>query len=972
MPFPVVSDLLGGDCARPLGCGNSSPWVPATISTAAPGFFRGQGNACKRPNFKVSARQGGPGATFKRCHSRGTTQRTASWVLFQILYCAQKGRRSAACPRSKAPESVPQGVAIQNGPHRSGDKVNSAGRVVYVSGLKGRLFPCPNLPGTQDIPPVCLPGQGVPVPGPPLRPLTGPKSFQPSGLRRTSPTTGTGVEDTPVPGRLAYLRPLSRAGSARHQYIAGPHPVLGIYSQLEEEQCAAPSTGSVPGDSLRFSQYESVSHWSESGQLDRDPEAFSAGQAGYRQQSPETAGLDGCSSCSGSTRSAEVSALPVLVQCFPTPPKRRQAGQAVCFSSLHLGPASLEEQGVPAQRCPPGGSSTQETGHLDRCIPNRVGGCLGRTFGKGHLATSVDIGAYKCPRIEGHSPRPSAIPASDTAQPRSGEIGQHLSGVSRQSPGGDKVPEMPPGGGGTTNMGMASTCLSKGCAHSGRSKQCSRHALQDGTTPGRVETAHRRCRTDLDALRGCASGSVCVSGNNPLPRVVLSQGAGGQFGPGCSIARVADRLVVRFSSDPSHPSGSAEDQGGPTHSPVGCPTLASETLVCRSAPATAGSAMAIAEQGRPAGTSRWADMASKPGRPAPLGLASTEPVTERLDASVQETLNNARAPSTRASYALRWRIFSDWCQSMDIEPAAACPVPHVLRFLQSQLDQGKAVSTVKVYASAISAFHQGTNNGPLGRHPLVGQFLKGARRLRPARTLRAPGWDLPMVLASLTGAPYEPIADADLRSLSLKTAFLLALCSARRVGELCALSVSDDCLRWREGGTSVSLWPSPAFLPKVVNRQSINQVLEVDAFQPASASQAEQERLLTLCPVRALRAYLTHTQPLRGAHSQLFVCYGVAKRGLPLSKQRLSHWLVDVISHAYKASGMQVPPGLRAHSTRSMATSWAALRGVPADDICAAALWSTPCTFTRFYRVDVTRPASVGNAALMSMTERGF
>ena len=173
-------------------------------------------------------------------------------------------------------------------------------------------------------------------------------------------------------------------------------------------------------------------------------------------------------------------------------------------------------------------------------------------------------------------------------------------------------------------------------------------------------------------------------------------------------------------------------------------------------------------------------------------------------------------------------------------------MPHVLRFLQSQLDQGKAVSTVKVYASAISAFHQGTNNGPLGRHPLVGQFLKGARRLRPARTLRAPGWDLPMVLASLTEAPYEPIADADLRPLSLKTAFLLALCSARRVGELCALSVSDDCLRWREGGTSVSLWPNPAFLPKVVNRQSINQVLEVDAFQPASASQAEQDRLLTL------------------------------------------------------------------------------------------------------------------------------
>ena len=354
-----------------------------------------------------------------------------------------------------------------------------------------------------------------------------------------------------------------------------------------------------------------------------------------------------------------------------------------------------------------------------------------------------------------------------------------------------------------------------------------------------------------------------------------------------------------------------------------------------------------------------------------MGLAPAGPVVEQVDVSVQDTLNNARAPSTRACYALRWGIFSDWCVGMDLEPAT-CPVPQVLRFLQSELDQGKAASTVKVYASAISAFHRGVDNGPLGRHPLVGQFLKGARRLRPGRTLRAPGWDLPTVLTSLTVGPYEPILDADLRSLSLKTAFLLALCSAKRVSELCALSVSDDCLRWQAGGASVSLWPNPAFRPKVLNPQSINQVLEVTQFQPSSTSQAEQDKLLTLCPVRALRAYLARTQPLRKAHSQLFICYGAARQGLPLSKQRLSHWLVEVISHAYRAQGTPVPSGTRAHSTRSMATSWAALRGVAVDDICAAASWSTPCTFTRFYRVDVTRPPPVGDAALMSVTERGF
>lgn len=94
--------------------------------------------------------------------------------------------------------------------------------------------------------------------------------------------------------------------------------------------------------------------------------------------------------------------------------------------------------------------------------------------------------------------------------------------------------------------------------------------------------------------------------------------------------------------------------------------------------------------------------------------------------------------------------------------------------------------------------------------------------------------------------------------------------------------------------------------------------------------------------------------------------------GLPLSKQRLSHWLVKVISQAYKGKGLPVPMGTRAHSTRSVATSWAALKGVPVGEICAAASWSTPCTFAKFYRVDVTANTPVSTAVLMSVAQRGL
>ena len=63
--------------------------------------------------------------------------------------------------------------------------------------------------------------------------------------------------------------------------------------------------------------------------------------------------------------------------------------------------------------------------------------------------------------------------------------------------------------------------------------------------------------------------------------------------------------------------------------------------------------------------------------------------------------------------------------------------------------------------------------------------------------------------------------------------------------------------------------------------------------------------------------------------------------------------------------GLQPPVGLRAHSTRGLAASWALFRGVSVQDICAAASWSLPLTFDRFYMLDVSTPC-VAHAVLLS------
>ncbi len=80
---------------------------------------------------------------------------------------------------------------------------------------------------------------------------------------------------------------------------------------------------------------------------------------------------------------------------------------------------------------------------------------------------------------------------------------------------------------------------------------------------------------------------------------------------------------------------------------------------------------------------------------------------------------------------------------------------------------------------------------------------------------------------------------------------------------------------------------------------------------------------------------------------------------LATSKQRISHWVRDAISLACEARNLPSPLSLRAHSTRGVASSQALFRGVPLEDICVAAGWSSPQTFVKFYNLDIdTAPGS--------------
>ncbi len=159
----------------------------------------------------------------------------------------------------------------------------------------------------------------------------------------------------------------------------------------------------------------------------------------------------------------------------------------------------------------------------------------------------------------------------------------------------------------------------------------------------------------------------------------------------------------------------------------------------------------------------------------------------------------------------------------------------------------------------------------MGRDNLVVRFLRG------------PGsWIRPVSSLSLSGPPFESLQSVDLQSL--KTALLLALASVKRMGDLQALSVSPNCLEFGPGDSKVVLKPRHGYIPKVLFTPFRAQVITLSALPPSE----EDQELILLCPVSALKVYIEHSALFRQSE-QLFVCFGGCAKGHSVMKQRLSN-----------------------------------------------------------------------------------
>ena len=251
------------------------------------------------------------------------------------------------------------------------------------------------------------------------------------------------------------------------------------------------------------------------------------------------------------------------------------------------------------------------------------------------------------------------------------------------------------------------------------------------------------------------------------------------------------------------------------------------------------------------------------------------------------------------------------------------------------------VSSIKGYRSMLSAVFR-FQLPSLSTHPVLRDLLGSFSLESAVRQLHPPAWDLTLVLRFLNSSAFEPLSAAPLCALTQKVLFLLALATAKHVGELQAIS---SVVTFVQGDACLSYVPDFVTKSESLTR-SIPRSFLVRSLANFAAGLDDD---LLLCPVRDLRIYLDRVSSLSPLRRRLFVSPRRPSR--PLSKTAVSVFLRDVISSA-GASRPEVGR-LRAHDIRSVSTSVAFHRNWSVSAVLESATWSPSSVFTSFYLRDI-------------------
>ena len=333
-------------------------------------------------------------------------------------------------------------------------------------------------------------------------------------------------------------------------------------------------------------------------------------------------------------------------------------------------------------------------------------------------------------------------------------------------------------------------------------------------------------QTDLPEVVHTSCRLICHSPEPQTSTVRISCPRLKGLGHRCSEHKLDEPHCLCLPSYGSPSQGDPKDQAMPLPDHRNSPRLARDALVLGPSAALNRDPTAAPSVNDPTPTVPRVCVPQQPTTTEPPRLVSRSGQLQEQGFSV-EVAERIAAPqwsSTRTIYKSKWALFEKWCRenSVDFSTPSVKQISDFFMYLYQDLN--RRPSTIDGYRTAIvdtlgPTAHHIAHNADL--HRLLSSFLRD----RPKSSINLPKWNLSVVLSELTKAPFEPMKDTDLKHLTLKTAFLLALASGKGRSEIHAWVANkvSNLGQWEK----VALFPSDFIAKNQLAREGSQSVFPV-------------------------------------------------------------------------------------------------------------------------------------------------
>ena len=856
--------------------------------------------------------------------------------------------------RSEFAKSLPSHLHFQDGDCGMHSSISKTGRMGLLNRHKGRVFPCSYPSKLSKIPSVSDPKRHFSVSCSSLWGSHGSARIHNDRKRSQTSSLFNGNSHAPIFGRLVNKSRFRRAMSHRYSKIDFSGARIGVVGKFRKVGISPNTKPGFSGLPFQFDSCIGFSHGEKVTQTTRKNSLHQESTV-YHSKTVDVVDRDvGMFREDGAIGKTSLEAFPMasekVLEVSRFPGENNSSNSGSSETHLLVGIQTKSAKGIATS------SHGKHSVNLHRCFSKGMG-CPPATTESQRVMDRARAGStHKSFRDEGSFLSFKRL-QGDSKRSKSASVFRQY--VRRKLPEQTRWHKILSNGSSCMENNDISKCHGDPDKSETRPRQLECHSRlpvsqrQDHSvrmvvTPSNFSgnlsgMAHSHSR-HVCHIKECKASSLCFS--NTRYKCVAGR---------CSEHSMGKSRRVCFLPCSSHTPSDSKNDDLPVHNDCHSTGMAGDGMVLGLGGTVSKAPPQAAALAKHAETATQPHVSQKSRLSKPSRVVSPIRAKERrsrFSAKVEARIAAPQRKSSRAVYKSRWAIYEQWClqNKMDSTKSSVSQIADFLLFLFEQ--KSLSPSTVSGYRTAI-ADRLGSGSDKISKSRDLNRLLASFHRDRPRIGKSIPTWDLSLVLLALTKKPFEPLNQAQLKFLTLKTVFLLALASGKRRSEIHAWTHAS--VFFRSDGSKVTVAPSSAFLAKNQlasdGPSSVQQVV-IPALSSIVDSTLTQD--ISLCPVRALRIYLDRTQSIRKGKDLLFVSL---KTGFTkdIARATISHWIKRTVQLCYQFADSETLQlsRVKAHDVRALAASLAFKGGVALDEILNSCYWRSHGTFTNFYLKDV-------------------